>query len=341
MNRTLLLALLAAGLGAAVWFGVLNRPEGSRVLRENAFAWEDTARLQRIYLADLGEREILLERRPGGRWTVNGRFDARPDAVRTLLETVAQVEAKYPVAKAKYDLVVREIAGKHTKVELYTDGDKPVKVYYVGPPTTKDRGNFMQLEGARYPYVVHIPGLDGFVHTRYILDEDTWRDRAVFEVPPARVERLEVTYTLRPDSSWTLARSGEGYALSTSLPRYAERPVNDRAALAYLGHWRRLHCEYYLNDWPQRDSVLRTAPICTLSVTERGGTPQVCYLYSKPVSKRTKSQFDPFGNPLAVDRDKYYASWDGRRRFGVVQDFVFGKLFVGPSYFVQPEPPLP
>jgi hypothetical protein len=341
MNRNLLFALVAVALGLAVWFGVINKPEGSRVLRENAFAWEDTASLQKIFLADLGEREILLERQPGGRWTVNGRFEARPDAMQTLLETIAQLEVKYPVAKAKYELVVREISGKHTKVELYTDGNKPVKTYYVGPPTTRDRGNFMQLDGAKYPYVVHIPGLDGFVQTRYILDQDTWRERTIFSAKPQTIDSLAVTYTYNPDSSWAIARAGESYRLHTNLDRIGSKTVNPRATLAYLGHWRNLQCDYYLNNSYKRDSVLGTTPICTLSLVQRGGTLEQCIIFPRPVTRRSKSQFDYFGNPLAVDKDKYYAAWDATRQFGVVQDFVFGKLFVGPSYFVQPEPPRP
>ncbi len=341
MNRNLLFALVAVALGLAVWFGVINKPEGSRVLRENAFAYPDTAALQKIFLADRGDREILLERQASGRWMVNGRFEARPDAIQTLLETIAQVEAKYPVAKAKYDLVVREIAGEHIKVELYTDGEKPEKIYYVGPPTTRDRGNFMQLEGTDYPYVVHIPGLDGFLQTRYILDQNTWRERTIFSAKPQAIDSLAVTYTLNPDSSWAIARSGESYRLHTALDRIENRAVNPRATLAYLSHWRNLQCDYYLNDSYKRDSVLGTTPICTLSLTKRNGQAEECLIFPRPLARRSKIQFDPFGNPLAVDKDKYYAAWDATRQFAVVQDFVFGKLFVGPSYFVQPEPPMP
>jgi len=339
MKRTLLYALVLAVLGAAVWFGVLQKQAGSRSLKQNAFAYPDTANISKIFLADLGNKQILLERQSPGTWTVNGKFEARRDVVETLLSTLAQVETKYPVNKAQYDLAIREIAGNHTKVEIYDNEGKRALTYYVGPPTVRNRGNFMKLEKGKDPYVVHIPGLDGFLQTRYIVEEADWRDRTIFRYTPPQIQELSVTYATNPDSSWTLTRTGENaFSLSSSLERL-DRTLNVRATTAYLMHYRNIQLEAYMNDWAKRDSVMGSTPICTLSVKTVSGETNNVYLFFRPINQRSKLQFDPFGNPLEFDRDKYYASLREGKDLALVQDFVFGKLFIGPSYFYQPEPP--
>jgi len=338
MKRTLIYALVLVALGVAVWFGVLQKKVGTRALAQNAFAYPDTANISKIFLADLGDKEILLERKSPGSWTVNGKFNARRDVIETLLSTLVQVETKYPVNKAQYDLAVREIAGNHTKVEIYNNKGVRAMTYYVGPPTVRNRGNFMKLEKSKDPYVVHIPGLDGFLQTRFIVKESDWRDRTIFRYIPPQVQELSLTYATNPDSSWTLKRTGENdFSLSSSLET-SNRTLNVRATTTYLMHYRNIQAEAFMNDWAKRDSVLGSTPICTLSVKTMAGEVNNVYLFFRSINQRSKLQFDPFGNPLEFDRDKYYASLREGKDLALVQDFVFGKLFIGPSYFFQPEP---
>jgi hypothetical protein len=338
MNRNILYGMLFALLALAVWFLVIQRDSASRSLRSNQFSYPDTAGISKIFLADLGDRSVLLERQSDGRWLVNGRFAARPDAINTLLTTVIQIEAKHPVARTQRDFAIREIAGNHVKVEIYNRKGKRDLTYFVGPPTQRNRGNFMKLEKSKEPFVVHIPGFDGFLQTRYPLDEADWKDRGIFRYQPDAIKRLEVTYTVNPDSSWVLEQTAAmSYSLTSRLE--GDRPVNNRAALVYLSHYRQIGAESLLNDWHKRDSVLASTPICTLAVNPGLPDGQTVLLYYRPVNKRTKTQFDPLGNPLDFERDKYFAAYNDKRDFALVQDFVFGKLFVGPSYFLQPEPP--
>jgi hypothetical protein len=338
MNKNLLYGILFALLALAVWFLVIQRDSASQALRNNNFSYPDTAGISKIFLADLGERSILLERQNGGGWTVNGRFNARPDAVQTVLTTLVQIESKHPVPDAQRDFAIREIAGNHVKVEIYNRKGKRALTYFVGPPTQRNRGNFMKLEKSKEPFVVHIPGFDGFLQTRYPLDEADWKDRSIFRYMPDAIKTLEVTYTANPDSSWALEQTGAmAYSLKSRLQD--QRPVNNRAALVYLSYYRNIGAESLLNDWHKRDSVLASTPICTLALNRGLPDAQTVLLYYRPVNKRTKTQFDPLGNPLDFERDKYYAAYNDKRDFALVQDFVFGKLFVGPSYFVQPEPP--
>jgi hypothetical protein len=328
--------IVLIGLGFAAYFFVFAPDGGGSSLPIDAFAVADTAQVQKIFLADRGGNEITLERK-GRFWKVNGKSTARPDAIETLLRTATQLQVKTAVPKAKYNTVIREISGENTRAEFYDADGNLLQSYLMGPPTTGGRGNYvMQIDG-KYPYSVHIPGLDGFLHIRYIVDEEEWKDRSVFRVAPADIESISVQYGgINQDSSWTVQKKDSGWVLKTLYEE--EKQANPKPTLIYQEYFKYLGAEAFLNDLAAKDSVLATDPMCQIVVSYDGGKQQSCDLYFRPVNKRTKTQFDYFGNELEFSRDKYYGYINDNQDFVLIQDFVFGKLFVGPSYFTQRDP---
>ncbi|MFT7588281.1 MAG: hypothetical protein ACI959_000488 [Limisphaerales bacterium] len=336
MKQIVLSIFVLLALGVAAWLLVFDKDLGSIPIKEKAFAIEDTLQIQKIFLADLGDREIILERK-GTTWIVNGKYPARIDAIHTLMKTLTEITVKYPVPKSKFDNVVRDISGKHVKVEIYDVDDNKLKSYYVGNPTPNDRGNFMMLEDSKSPYVVVIPGWDGFLQTRYLLNEEDWKDRTIFRNPVASIDELKIEYPTNTDSSFTISRADEGFEVIPNSFNTNGRLVNQRATYLYLDQLKYKGAEYFSED-PQRDSIITSAPICRISLTDDQGFQQVLNVFYRPLNKRSKQQFDIFGKELEFSRDKYYASYNNDRDFAVIQDFVFGNMFIGPSYFFQPEP---
>ena len=66
-----------------------------------------------------------------------------------------RVEMKAPV-KTAHDNIVKLMAGKSTKVEIY-QGRKKVKTYYVSDATKDNVGTYV-IDGSSAPYICHIPG---------------------------------------------------------------------------------------------------------------------------------------------------------------------------------------
>ena len=58
-------------------------------------------------------------------------------------------------------------------------------------------------------------------------------------------------------------------------------------------------------------------------------------MFYRPVSYRTKMQFTYEGKEINFDMDKYYAIINDGKDLSIIQNFVFGKLFIGPSYFYR------
>ena len=187
-NLRILYILVALTLvTAGVWWlqgnqGRLDRIEGTD------FGIVDTSKVDKIFIADMDGVEVTLTRPERGRlWDLNGKYKAREDAVKLLLKTFRRAAVQGPVAEAAQENVVRLIAARGKKVEIYQGGDQPVKTWYVGTATPSHTGTYMVLEtpegrGAE-PYVVHMEGFTGYLSTRFFTSEREWRYTGIFDHP--------------------------------------------------------------------------------------------------------------------------------------------------------------
>ena len=157
-------ALLLIIAGVLIW----NNRYLTTIQGDSAdFQVWDTASVTKIYLADRDDFETLLERHEDG-WTLNKTYKAHPKQVENLLTTLYKVRIKMPVSVASHDNVVKQLAVKGTKVEVYQivprinlfnriklfNHEKRTKVFYVGDATKDGSGTFMLKEGADKAYIV-------------------------------------------------------------------------------------------------------------------------------------------------------------------------------------------
>jgi len=154
------------------------------------FAFEDTASITKIFMVNKDNLKILLERKTNF-WVVNGKYKARTDAINNLLDVIASMEIKAPVPSTAFEQVVKLLATRSTKVEIYTKKGK-VKSYYIGEPTPSYLGNYMILENSTKPYIVHKPGFTGYISVRFFLDESEWRSTRIFEIPISHLFSIEI-----------------------------------------------------------------------------------------------------------------------------------------------------
>lgn len=293
------------------------------------FSIEDTDRIGKIYLADRKNNTILLERKAKGEWIVNGKYKARQSAVDELLRTMRIMRARAPVAEAASDNVARGMSVENTKVEAYDKDGDLIKAFFVGAETEGGRGNYMMREGADEIFVVQIPGFHGVLHTRFFTDVTEWRDRTVFSYEPREIAQIKVEYPRWATSSFRLeviARDSFGLVpLSPEGAKLDEKPAMTEMA-AYLNNFSNLKAEAFLNEHPQKDSILATQPFCQIEVTDTAGNVNSAKFYYKPVSKRTKMQSDREGEPIPFDPERSFALINNGQDFVLAQQFVFGKV---------------
>lgn len=296
------------------------------------FAVKDTASISRIFMVEKDNSKVLLERKESY-WMVNNSFIARPDAIKTLLETIASVSVKSPVGKAALPNIIRQLATKSVKIEIY-QGSEKIKVYYVGSPTPDEMGTYMVLENSSVPFITFKPGFFGYLSTRYFTDEELWRDNSIFLYSFKDIASVNVKYFSQPEKSFTAINDGNN---SFSLNDYNDKPVNNinnQLVKEFIGNFKKIKCESYISNFSSKrlDSLLKSEPIAMLSVTNRRGEVNSIKLFLRP---NLFQYMDDEGNLLLNDPDAMYGVLKGNKQVVVCQYFVFNPLMKDITYFLK------
>lgn len=340
MKKKNLIAILAVVVLAAVslWLWKGNR-KGTIDNKLRDFAVKDTASISKIYLVDKSGQGVTLTRNEDERWRVNGKFYARQDAVNTLLYTIYNVEVKSPVGKKAQDNVVKRLATGSTKIEIYNEDDELIKMYYVGGETQDALGTYMLLadektgQNSSVPFIMYIPGFEGYLTTRYFTDASEWRDRTVFGYVPTEIKSVKVEYPSEPQSSFLVNNKGENlYDVQTLNPPAPVAGFDTIAVKQYLSYFRGLQYESIEKEAAKvkRDSIVASQPLAIITVTDQKGGVKPVKFFRK---RAQEGKLDMHGKPMQFDVDRLYAVFG--EDFVLCQYYVFGKLLQSPQYFQQ------
>lgn len=329
--------IILVALAVAAIFVYKNKGRSSTIDKEASdFGLKDTASVDKIFMADKNGQKVLLERKPGG-WTVNGKYEARPDAIDMLLYTIRMVEVKSPVSKASREMVIKIMAGKSVKLEVYSKGKK-VKQYYIGHPTQDHTGTYMLMtdpetdENYKDPFITHIPGFNGYLSTRYFVEEADWRDRLMINYRPPQIRQIKLDLHEIPDSSFVIDLfSMQRFGLKNGKGQ--QLPFSEERLKQYIAYFQNVNCEFVLEKTePLVDSLSKSAvPFATLTVTDRDNGQNVTYFYHKqPIASKNEQ----YGVDYKYDPDRLYVKFNGGKDYGVAQYYVFGKMLQTYGYFL-------
>lgn len=336
-KNSIVIILILLVLAVAAIFVYRSKGKNSTIDKEASdFGLKDTASVDKIFLADKEGKSVLLERKPSG-WILNGKYNVRPDAIELLLYTVRMVEVKSPVSKTSRDNVIKIMAGKSTKIELYSKGSK-VKQYYVGHSTQDHTGTYMLLtnpetdENYTEPFITHIPGFDGFLTTRYFTDEIDWRDRLMLNYRPPQIKEIKLELNEMPDSSFVIDLfSMQRFGLKTGKGQ--QLPFDEEKIKQYIAYFQNVNCEIVLEKKDHLvDSINKSGvPFATLTITDRDNKPNVTLFYHKyPVASKNEQ----YGVDYKYDPDRLFVKYNNGADYGIAQYFVFGKMLQTYQYFL-------
>jgi hypothetical protein len=339
MRRNRIAIVLVILLGSASFWYISHNQKGTLSAEMKDFAVKDTTAITKIFLADKNQRAVTLERVPGSsKWTVNGKYGARMDAVQTLLETIRRIDVKEPVGKKALENVIKGIAAKAVKCEIY-EGDKLVKAYYVGTETADYTGTYMvmidpeTMEAMEKPFITYIPGFEGYLTTRYFTEEKGWRDRTMFAYNPGEITKVRMEIPYKPEYGYELTVKGNNdYEIRTLKDNKLVPDVDPLAVKQYLSYFQALSFESFEVDLKpaQIDSVIRSQPINILTVTDKSGkSREVKFFARKPKTEL----FDIKGNPVKFDQERMNALLDNKVDFVLTQFYMFGKVMPTVDYF--------
>ncbi len=331
-KQLLLLLLLIAGLAA--WYYLKPKGSGTSDKSETDFAIENTNEITKVFISNKLEGHILLEKK-NGIWIVNGNHEAsKPLMEFFLLENLKKIRVQGPVPLPARQNVISSMATMATKVEIYINNEL-AKVYYVGNPTSDMSGTYMYLEGGKDPYITHIPGFDGFLSTRYPVDEKEWVSRVIFDYQPETIQSVDVNYPADEKASFTVTRKGNTNDFDIIASKTAPKgTLNYAAVKSYFSMFINKTCEGYIDlNAAQMDSIIKSTPVCIITLTDTKNKIAKLTVYKRASSDRDHSLFDNKGNRLTHDPSRYNAMLENDKRIFVIQDIVFNPIMIKYSDF--------
>ena len=345
-NRAILIVVLILIVIAVVV--IITKSGKSTFSKKDVdFAVEDTASVTKIFLADKKNRSVLLERMPDSEWKLNKKYKVRPSGVKLILETLKQLTPKMPVPLSAHNNIVAQLAAASVKVEVYQrvyrinlfdkiklfPHEKLTKTFYVGSATADNMGTFMLLEGSDYPFVVHIPGLRGFVGPRFSVFEKDWRDHTVFRTKLADIKSVIMEIPKDPENSFRVDVEGDDYKLIKLTDGSVVNGYDTLKLLNFMTAFADLRFESLMDEYiepKKKDSIIHSTPQNILTLIDKNNDTTRAITFAKPNEKMT---MDFEGNMYVSDVDRLYALVNDNRDFVMLQYFVFDKVIRPLSYF--------
>jgi len=324
MNKKLLILLGILGALAALYFLVLNKPFRSFKGKDDEFSIADTGSISKIFMADGRGGKVLLEKKAYGSWMVNGAYEADYTKVDILLQTLHEMKMRNPVGESAYNNVIRDLTATAVKVEVYMEDDL-YKTFYVGQMTPDYTGTYMMNDGAKNPYVVHVPGFMGYLTPRFLTNADKWRSKLVFNHAANEITKITVQYPLTPIESFTIT-NGTTPVLTDANNQSI--PVSEKFLKYYLGAFTNLYAEGFDDEMSAaaQDSVFKTDVYCAITLELTQNRKTKLQLHIKGIDRRTKQRTDDQGNVLTYDTEKYYGFLNEQPTLMYIQHYNFGRI---------------
>ncbi len=335
MKKTILYILIIAALaGVAYYLISKNQYENTleSIYAEYDFAVKDTSAITKIIIADKTPSRVELTRE-GNKWKVNEKYEARPDAIEVLLETLNRMSMQNFVPIPSQETIIKRMAVYGKEVEVY-EGDTKIKHLFVGTETPDQTATYMMLKGASQPFTVHIQGFVGYLNSRFFTGEDLWRRRILFGLEKNEIKNVAITYT-NNDAASFLIENQEGSSIIKDLDGNIVNNTLEVNKNVFLGSFKTASYEGTIvptdGVWPKRDSLMNSTPIFTLTINDIHGNQQTMSAHYK---KPDQDQVGDDGHFLEHDPSRMYAFLsDGR--WVLIQYFGLKNIIVDKQFFTQ------
>ena len=218
------------------------------------FAVEDTSIINKIFLADRNGTSILLEKNKNN-WIVNKKYDVKKSSINILLSTIKEIKVLKSVPLNATNNIIKDIATNGIKVEIYSNKkniflkkNKLLRSYTLGQPTSDYLSNYIINNDEETPYIVNIPGFNGFLTPRYgvqvnNLDINSWRSTLIFKKSIKQINNISLTNFL--DSSKSFSINNKEALLYDFKQNQVK--VNKNKIDKFVKICSKLNCESYSN----------------------------------------------------------------------------------------------
>ena len=322
-NYPLLFVFLLLGIGT-VWYLFSNKTNESATTLgwDRKFAVENIGDVSKVFIAKRSGETTTLTR-SGDHWLVNGDHKASPNAVENVLEVIQDVTLKFVPPSAALDHIVKEMASRGIKVEVYGKSGGLLKSFYIGGVSPDARATYFIMENSEQPMAVELPQMEGQLRTRFDITGDYWRDRTVFDFKPEDIQAVSIEYPTQRNKSFRLARNNSGFDVK---PFYPNVPLITGAVISgtvegFFVSFENRIAESFDNEYAYKDSVRTTIPFSIVSVTDMKGVEKKVAFY--PYYQKDSKTGERKGDMV----ERYFSDINDGEDWMLTQQRVFKNVF--------------
>ena len=273
MKKQYFYVLIIIILILVVFLGRKNQQQYSSRSDKINFATSDTNLITKITLENKNLEKIKLHRNNGD-WILNDSLKANRELVNLALKTIKEMRIKRPISKAALPHVIKRMAIQNTELNIFQK-NKKIKTIYIGGETPDQLGTFMMIHGAKEPYIIHIPGFNGYLSSRFSCKENVWTSKKIFSNIP-----ISAQYTFENQTH--------------TIQTLNLKELND------------MHCESFLtnNQHFNINEIKSRTSFFTLETIKNNGEKQILHcIRKKPVNKEKYRSHQ-------YDRERFYGLLD-------------------------------
>ena len=191
---------------------------------------------------------------------------------------------------------------------------------------------YMMMHNSSEPFIVRIPSFKGLVADLYIIDENYWRDKTIFDYQPQNISSISVEYPDNMSKSFRLTNYNNGtFAIQELNNNAFIENFNVDYVARYFTYYQRIVFEDLVCDLNQVDidSIINSEPFCIITVEDIQGVKNKIATYRMP----SKKGVDEFGQKIKFDYDRAYASFNNNKELVTIQYYIFDPLLKEIDYF--------
>ncbi len=305
---------------------ILIRRYGGFSVDSSDFSIKESDRVTAVILEKQEERLMLTKGESG--WMVNNRYEARPSAIRFLLETLSRISIKSTVPESQFQEEWKRDSSSVIRVEIRERPGR-VRSFLVYPVTSNAYGNYFKKREKGTPFIVNIPGYSGNVGSLFVTNEKFWLPHTLYSCQPSEIRMVRLLIYDNELQSFVIYQESPGAVKLRSLPEEEIVQNLDTARVyRYLSYFNNLRFERWVFDSDSVDihAVLSLQPRHKLTIQEQSGRSVTIRTY--PIIRGMEN-----GEP-EIDLNRVYARMNDEKELVIVKYVDIDPVLKERGYFL-------
>lgn len=337
MKKVILLIVLLISLLGIAWY-VMKKDKASEkgfVTADRNFSVKNMDEVTKIVIKQPNLQPIIFTKKGKG-WIMNEKYDVDPDVFINIQSVLERITLSYVPPKQSVPNIMESIQKNGIQVDIYTQDNKPDKIYYIGSDTKDGSGTNMVMGGSSQPYIMQLPGLIGGLRSRFEQPAYNYRDKTLFKFNPNDIKTIKIEYVKDNLSSFEITNGSHPTIKPLiNLPSNPTGQPNETNLKYYISQFEHMGTEGIVNDVPEKDSLLTNAPNTLLTITTIDNQQHLYKFYS--YEHYIDGEKDPVTQKeiYAINRQYIYSPSDNT--IYTAQMRVIRRIFLGyKDFFGQP-----